>query len=250
MPTEQRKDVSGMPLVNYCKKCRAETPIGESCPYCGGKLSQTGEMISFGLVRRVVKEWFAWNNLLRILLPVWVLIVVIVLASEWTAAGAAGVEALMEQGLMSTLFSLLAAALALIWLLLSLQGVESVHVVLDKQGVHVRTYIHRHNTLGLYARFASPQTVERLTETDDRPELDGLMLVRRVTLPWNDIRRVKIWREGSTILFFRPSFWQVAAVRVSFTELPEAEEYIRRKMKRVKKAKVLPLEKPEKKKKR
>lgn len=239
-----------MPLVNYCKKCRAETPLGESCPYCGGRLSQTGEMISFGMVRKVSREWFAWNNLLRIVLPVWVLTLAIVIASEMAVSGAEGAAAMLAQGLMRTMVVLLLAALALIWLLLSLQGVESVHVVLDRQGVHVRTYLHRRNAIGLYARFASMQTVERLTATDDRPELDGLMLVRRITLPWNAIRRVKIWREGSTLLFFRPTFWQVAAVRCPFSELPEAEAYIRKKMKRVKKAKVQPLEAPEKKKKR
>ena len=111
-----------MPLVNYCKKCRAETPLGESCPYCGGKLTQTGEMISFGLVRKVGKEWFAWNNMLRILLPVWVLTVAIVILSEMAASGVNGVEALLEQGLMRTMIAILAAALGVIWLLFSLQG--------------------------------------------------------------------------------------------------------------------------------
>ena len=242
--------MSGVPLVNYCKKCRAETPIGESCPYCGGKLSQTGEMISFGMVRKVSKEWFAWNNLLRILLPVWLLMLVIVIVSEMAVSGAEGAAALLEQGLLRTMALLLLAALGVIGLLLRLQGVESVHVVLDKQGVHVRTYIHQHNTIGLYARFATPLTVERLMETDDRPELEGLMLVRRITLPWNDVRRVKIWREGSTILFFRPAFWQVAAIRCPYAELPEAEAYLRKKLKRVKKAKVQPQDPTEKKKKR
>ena len=65
-----------MPLVNYCRKCRAETPLGESCPYCGGKLAQTGEQISFGLVRRPEREWFSWNNVLRIALPVLALVFV------------------------------------------------------------------------------------------------------------------------------------------------------------------------------
>ena len=80
-----------MPLVNYCKKCKAETPLGESCPYCGGKLAQTGEQISFGVMRRPEKEWFAWNNLLRIVLPVWLLVFVIVVAAEGAAAGPDGV---------------------------------------------------------------------------------------------------------------------------------------------------------------
>ena len=27
-----------MPLVNYCRKCRAEVPLGETCADCGAPL--------------------------------------------------------------------------------------------------------------------------------------------------------------------------------------------------------------------
>ena len=63
------------------------------------------------------------------------------------------------------------------------------------------------------------------------------MLVRRITLPWAEIRRVRIWREGATLLFFRPAFWQVAAVRCPYGELAAAEALVRKKLKRNKKAK-------------
>ncbi len=229
-----------MPLVNYCKKCKAETPLGESCPYCGGKLTQTGEQISFGLMRRPVREWFAWNNLLRIVLPVWALVFVIVVAAEGAVTGAEGVVALLTGGFLRTMLSLLAAALLVIWLALKMQGMESVHVVLDKQGVQVRTYVQEGNAMALYARFLNEQAAEKLAQEDERPQLQGLVLVRRVTLPWNTISRVRIWREGCTILFFRPSIWQAAAVQTPVNELEEAEAFVRKKMKRNKKAKVLP----------
>lgn len=229
-----------MPLVNYCRKCKAETPLGETCPYCGGKLAQTGEQISFGLMRRVEKEWFAWNNLLRIALPVWLLVFVMVVAAEGAAAGAQGVTELLTGGFLRTMISMLALVLAGIWLVFHLQGVESVHVVLDKQGVQVRTYVQEGIPMALYARFLSETAIDRLAVEDERPELEGLVLVRRVILPWSEIRRVRIWREGSTILFFRPSFWQAAAVHVPVNELEEAESFVRKKMKRNKKAKVLP----------
>ncbi len=229
-----------MPLVNYCKKCKAETPLGESCPYCGGRLTQTGEQISFGLMRRPVREWFAWNNLLRIVLPVWTLVFVIVVAAEGAVTGAEGVVALLTGGFLRTMLSLLAAALLVIWLALKMQGMESVHVVLDKQGVQVRTYVQEGNAMALYARFLNEQAAEKLAQEDERPQLQGLVLVRRVTLPWNTISRVRIWREGCTILFFRPSIWQAAAVQTPVNELEEAEAFVRKKMKRNKKAKVLP----------
>jgi len=235
-----------MPLVNYCRKCKAETPLGETCPYCGGKLAQTGEQISFGLMRRVEREWFAWNNLLRIALPVWLLVFVMVVAAEGAAAGAQGVTELLTGGFLRTMISMLALVLAGIWLVFHLQGVESVHVVLDKQGVQVRTYVQEGNPMALYTRFLSEQAIDKLAAEDERPQLEGLVLVRRVILPWSEIRRVRIWREGSTILFFRPSFWQAAAVQVPVNELEEAESFVRKKMKRNKKAKVLPIVKKKK----
>lgn len=235
-----------MPLVNYCRKCKAETPTGESCPYCGGKLAQTGEQISFGLMRRPERDWFAWNNLLRIALPVLLLVFVIVVAAEGAAAGTQGVISLLTGGFLRTMIGLLAAVLAGIWLVFRLQGVESVHVVLDKQGVQVRTYVQEGNQTALYARFLSEQAAEKLASEDERPALQGLTLVKRISLPWSEIRRVRIWREGSTILFFRPAFWQAAAVRVPVNELEEAEGYVRKKMKRNKKAKVQPVVKKEK----
>lgn len=228
-----------MPLVNYCRKCKAETPTGETCPYCSGKLPQTGEQISFGLMRRPVKEWFAWNNLLRIALPVWLLVFVIVAAAEGAAAGVQGVTALLTGGFIRTMAGLLAAAVGVMWLALHLQGVESVHVVMDKQGVHVRTYVQQGNQVVLFSRFLTEAAVEKLAEEDERPALPGLVLVRRVSLPWSEIRRVRIWREDSTILLYRPSFWQAAAVRVPVQEMPSAEEYLRKKLKRSKKVRIL-----------
>lgn len=239
-----------MPLVNYCKKCKTEVPLGDCCPHCGGKLMQSGEQISFGMKRKVVKEWFCWNQLLRIALPVFGLALAIIVGAEAWAAGAQGVIALISQGFLETMLGLLGLMLFAIFLLLHLQGVESVHTVIDRQGVHVRTYIADGNDLGRISRFVSQQTVERLAQTDDRAPLPGLMLVHRVTLPWGDIRRVHIWKEGSTILFFRPSFWQVAAVRCPLSEMAQAEALIRKKLKRSKKVRILPAEKPEKKKKR
>ena len=227
-----------MPLVNYCRKCKAETPLGETCPYCSAKLAQTGEQISFGIMRRPVKEWFAWNNLLRIALPVWLLVLVMVVAAEGAATGTQGVIALLNGGFLHTMIGLLATMLAVMWLVLRLQGVESVHVVLDKQGVQVRTYVQQDHTMALYSRFLSEAAVEKLAAEDERPALQGLVLVRRTNLPWSEIRRVRIWREGLTILFFRPSFWQAAAVHVPVNEIEEAEAYVRKKMKRNKKAKI------------
>ena len=239
-----------MPLVNYCKKCKAEVPLGESCVYCGGKLAQTGEQISFGVVRRPVGEWFAWNGFLRIVLPVMAMVMIFVIAGEAAVGGAQAVQALLSQGFLTTMLALFGAALALIFALLWVQGTEHVHVVLNQTGMQVRTYIPQGRTVGVYARFASPEALEKLAASDERAALAGLMLVKRTLLPWSQVRRVQVWREGNAILFFRPIFWQAAAVRCPVGELAQAEAFVRKKLKRFKKAKIHPVEKPEKKKKR
>ena len=235
-----------MPLVNYCRKCKAEVPLGETCTYCGGKLTQTGEQISFGLVRTPARDWFVWNSLLRIALPVLALVCVFVLAAEAAVGGQAGVLALLEQGFFQSMLGILGLMLAAIWLLLCCQGPEKVHVVLDRQGVHVRTYLPSEGDARLYARFLTPAMAEKLQMEDERPQLAGLRLVRRITLPWETIRRVRIWREGMTLLFFRPAFWQAAAIRCPAADLAEAEALVRKKLKRFRKVKIYPLEKKKK----
>lgn len=235
-----------MPLVNYCKKCCTEVPVGESCPHCGGKLAQTGEQISFGLVRKAVKEWFAWNAFLRIALPVLGLICVFVMGAEAAAAGTQGVIALIQQGFLETMLWALGLTILGIWALLWMQGTEHVHVVLDKQGVWVRIYLPEGNRMGMYARLVSSAAAEKLAEEEERPALEGLMLVKRVFLPWTAMSRVRIWKEGGALLFFHPSFWQAAYVRCPLTEMAHAEAFVRKKLKRQKKCPVLPREKSKK----
>lgn len=238
-----------MPMVNYCRKCKAEVPLGESCPYCGGKLTQTGEQISFGITRMPLKDWFAWNNVLRIALPVLLVVLLVAVAAEAGATGADGVVALFTHGFFWTLMAVLAVMLLLILILLLLQGPEKVHYVLDKDGVHARTYLPQQmSPIQLYARFLTPQAVKALQ--DERPPLEGLVLVRRVSLPWSSIRRVRIWREGSTALFFRPTFWQALSVRCPMGEMEAVEAFVRKKLKRFKKVRVQPVSSTEKKKKR
>ncbi|MEG2481280.1 MAG: hypothetical protein RSB06_04565 [Clostridia bacterium] len=230
-----------MPFVNYCRKCKTETPLGESCPYCGGKLPKTGEQISFGIVRKPVQNWFAWNQILRVVIPVLLLVLVIVVTAEAVAGGTAGVVRLFSQGFFWTLLGIFGAVLLLCLLLLCLQGTERVHYVFDKQGVHACTYVRSATDMALFARFLTLNSVQKLNEEIHQP-LEGLTLIRRISLPWAEVRRVRVWREGFTLLFFRPSLWQVLAVCCPMAELEEAEAFVRNKLKRNQKVKVQPIQ--------
>lgn len=228
-----------MPLANYCKKCKAEVATGESCLYCGAKLAQSGERVSFGVTRLPVRDWFAWNNWLRVALPALALTLAVILVAEGIATGAAGVQALIGQGLMWTMLCALGVTLALILLALALQGRESVHYIMDKDGVRALSYLVSPKNYQLYARFTSPALVAAMQR--EEYALEGYTLVKNVFLPWLEVRRVRLWPENLTILFFRPSCWQALSVRCTVQDYPLAESFVRGKLKRYKRVKVLPL---------
>lgn len=235
-----------MPYANYCRKCRAETPEGEFCPYCGKALPKTGRRLSFGVARTPLKDWFSWNELLRIALPMLAIILLTVLLSELVLGGVQGLMALLARGFVFHMLWMLGIVLLLIFLLLLMQGGEKVHYVLDKDGVSAFTYLAPGNALSMYVRFVTGEQADALARSDDA--LPGLRLVKRVVIPWEKIRRVRIWHEAQTILFYRPGWWQILAVTCPMEEMEQAESLIRQKMKRVKGAKVQPVEKKARKK--
>ena len=225
-----------MPMVNYCRKCKREVPTGELCACCGTKLSKTGERLSFGIMRKPVRDWFAWNSLLRVFLPVMVLVTFLVILIEGAAAGASGLLLLLTDGFLGMLAAVLCGVLLLIGLALCAQGEECVHFVLDKNGAHAYLYLEKPTTLKLWSRLLTWQAVEPLQKTDEA--LDGMLLIQRREIGWQQARRLQCWPETGTLLFYRPSWWQALAVRCPASEFEEAQAYALKKMARVKGASV------------
>ncbi|MBQ8150938.1 MAG: hypothetical protein IJ041_10525 [Clostridia bacterium] len=218
-----------MPLVQYCKKCKTEVPLGESCVHCGGKLTKSNEMISFGVARTPVREWFCWNEWLRIILLLLGGMMLLVLLIETAAGGFGAARELLLGGLLGTMLILLAAALLLCYVLLRLQGGERIHYVLDKQGVHAWHYLNEADPVRLYARLLSPDSVARLAQDDHA--LPGLTLIRSQFIPWNEIRRVRIWRENAVLLLYRPNWWLTMFVNCPINEMEAVEKMLRLKLK-------------------
>ena len=218
-----------MPLVYYCKKCKTEVQVGESCAYCGGKLSKQSEMLSFGTIHVPVRDWFCWNELLRIALPVLCAVTAVALLFELVAGGTAAVEKLLREGFLGTMLVLLGVALALFYVLLRLQGGERIHYVLDKQGIHAWTYLQNPNPLQLYTRLLTPETVVKFAQDDHA--LPDLTLIRHQTIVWQDIQRVRLWRENAVVLLYKPSWWQVMHVNCPIEEWTAVEQMTRQKLK-------------------
>ncbi len=218
-----------MPLTNYCTHCKTEVPPQSVCPHCGKKLAKSGERLSFTVERRPVDDWFHWNAVLRVAVPVLVLVFAAATAFEAATEGSAGVADLLGQGLPGTLIGILFAFVCLTGLALFLQGKETVRYVLDKEGAHAYVYLRSPRRARLYARFLTPGALNALQA--DAPETgpEGLSFIRRADLRWADVKRVQFWPQAHTALLYRPRWWQAMVVRADAEDYGQAEGYIRSK---------------------
>ncbi len=217
-----------MPWLNECKKCKQEVPAGETCPQCYGKLAKTGEKLSFMMLRQPVRDWFAWNRVLRAVLPALGLAAATTLLLEGLASGGRGIQSLFLQGFFWTLMAVLGLMLLVMLVIYLLQGNEYVRFVLDRDGVHAFTYLRNPTALKLYARFLNWETAQKLQ--NDEQARDGLCLIRKAEIAWGSVRRVRCWRENGQILFFRPSFWQALVISCPPGEYAQAEAFVRKKL--------------------
>ena len=123
-----------MPLVNYCRKCKAEVSNGSVCPRCGSKLTKAGERLSCHYKRTPVTDWFSWNAMLRVAVPVMALVMLTALLAEACAEGETGVINVLTQGFFMTILLFFGVLLLLMLFLLLLQGHEDVRYALDATG--------------------------------------------------------------------------------------------------------------------
>ena len=212
-----------MPLMNYCKKCKAEVPSGDACPFCGAKLTKTGERLSFGGEHIPVRDWFCWNAMLRIVVPVIALVLLLTIVIEGALDGMRGIASVFLQGFFLTLLAVFGVLLLCTWLALALQRRDWVHFVLDAKGVHAFTYLKEPTKAALRVRLLNEETIARLQAENEDQLVEGLTLICRSELAWTDVKRVRFWAEASTVLFFRPRWWQAMYVRCSAEEFADVE---------------------------
>ena len=234
MPGRRLEREQEMAITNYCKKCRAETSCGDICPRCGAKLTKAGERTVLSVERLPVADWFAWNGILRIVVPVIGLVLLIAVLLEGWTEGARGVQAVFVQGFFWTVMGAFAILLLVTLCVLLLQGRETVRYVLDGKGAHAYAYIRRVQTAPLLARFTTRGAVAALQAEAPEEAIDDLTLVRRADVSWAQVKRACFWPETGTILLYCPRYWLALSLRCAEPEYLEAEAIIRKRLSRVK----------------
>ena len=192
-----------MALTAYCKKCRREVDAGELCPFCGTRLGKTAAHAAWCMEKIPVRDWMSWNAVMRVLLPSALAVLLIVLAAEGLSGGTEALERLIGGGFLTVLGILLAAVLAIVGLLLGVQGKELTDYVVDSRGVHETRYLPNPTPMKLLARLKSPALMSRVNPEAAVPVLK----LEERHLSWRETARVQLWPEKCMILFYAPAWW-------------------------------------------
>lgn len=195
-----------MPLTSYCKKCARDVPVGERCPHCGSKLPANTVRLAWCVDHAPLRDWMSWNAVMRIALPVLMLALVLAVLLEGVTGGAAGVEAILREGLPLSLLGVAVFGVAVLLLLFILQGDDILDCVVDNKGFHVQQYLPEPTPLKLLARLKSPALMDRVTEENP------MLLLSQREIAWKDIARVQLWPEKTLLLLYAPTWWLRLAV--------------------------------------
>ncbi len=153
--------------------------------------SQKAGTASWCVDRIPFLDWLCWNACMRLLLPVFFLIILLVPLSEYLSGGGPALEALLTGRFFPTVLGLFVLSVIAAALFLILQGPDVLDCSADSSGIHVACYLPRPTVVKLLARFRSPDL-----EAGD----DGMVLISRRDLPWSSVRRVQLWPGRTTVL--------------------------------------------------
>ena len=219
-----------MARTAYCKRCGKEVDAGEICPFCGTRLGKNAAHAAWCVERIPVKDWMYWNSVMRLLLPGTLVILVLVLLLEWITGGIGAVEKMLASAFPAVLGILLLAVLAVLFIVLLLQGRELSDFVADNRGIHETRYLPDPTPLKLLFRLKAPKAPEEGGS--------GVVKLSERHIAWKDISRVQLWPEKCMVLFYAPSWWlRIPVVCTPFT-WDDTMEYIREKLGKKKKVRL------------
>lgn len=201
-----------MALTSYCKKCDKDVPVGEICPYCGGKLTAASVRTAWCRERIPVKDWICWNGVMRFVLPGALGILIIIVLAELIFGGPGALERMIHAGLPAILLAILGAILLVAFLALLLQGKDLQDTVADGKGIRVTTCLPEPTALKLFVRMKPASLLEKTRTEGQTPVLE----LDTTEIAWKNITRVQLWPEKCMILFYAPKMW----LRLSITCTP------------------------------
>ena len=220
-----------MARTAYCKRCNREVDAGEMCPFCGTRLGKNAAHAAWCAERTPVKDWMYWNSVMRLLLPGALVIVILVLLLEGIAGGPGAVEKMLSSAFLPVLGILTATVLAVVFLILLLQGRELSDFVVDSRGIQETRWLPDPTPLKLILRLKAPKM----------PAEDGEAQVVKLgerRIAWKDVTRVQLWPEKCMVLIYAPSWWlRIPVVCTPFT-WDDTMDYIREKLGRKKKVRL------------
>ena len=219
-----------MPQRNYCKKCKREVPSGSQCALCGAKLTKAGERLSFGITQRPVEDWFCWNAVLRLIVPVIALVWLTTVLIEAAVEGANGVQAVFVQGFFWTMLCVLGLGLLATLVMLLLQGRREILYALDGKGAHATVCLRDAGTVQLGAHLMTRQSAEALRQSLPEELETTFTPVRHADLAWTNVARAQFWPEKHTVLLYQPIWWQAMAIQCPANEYEAAVEYVKHKV--------------------
>lgn len=206
-------------LTAYCKKCKKDVTPGDICPLCGGKLTRASQRMTWEIAHDPVKDWMCWNSAARIALPVMALTAALLLGLEGISGGAAAVQKLVQGGMLHLMGGAVVVFFLVVWLVLLLQGEETLRCTADSKGVHVTAILHSPAPLQLALRMKPASGT-----------VDGPVEVWQRDLPWKDIARVQLWEDKLLILFYAPAWWMRLSLPATADAYPAAILYLHDKL--------------------
>lgn len=203
-----------MNLTIYCKKCKTDVPAGASCPFCGGKLAKNNQRVHWVMNHDPARDWMCWNSAARIVLPLIALTAAVLILLEAMSGGGPAVMKLLEGGFAEIMLVLTAIFFLGLWLVLLLQGEESLEGAIDAKGATIVIRLENPSSLQLLTRGKSPALRGQPVEMAHRE------------IKWEDVARIQLWEEKLLLLCYAPSWWMRLAVPMPPEAWPSAIMYL------------------------
>ncbi len=189
-----------MPVVSYCKKCKQEVAMGDTCELCGGKLPKTARRVSWSCLHRPATDWLAWNSPMRIAIPVILVVALAVLLNEAIQGGTIGLQIILKTWFFPMLGGMFLGILGILLVWFLWRGRELNFFVLDHKAIHLQLYKHK--------------------------KTDEIHLISERHILWSQIRRIEVLPERNAILIYAPKNWLVMVLYCDSLSYTDATQYI------------------------